>query len=293
MKRILTMLFCWSLAVGGIAFALSVSGPQIISNFAPESSTAAYLKFNTVFTGDWMQYGQVFTHWQVTLFRRIFLLVLTIVPTAFLLHFLVMGAKKFSHEGKQVYFFNLFNRFIHWLTAASIVVLVLTGLMMVFGYYLGGGPLVRTARSVHLLVAISAATGAFFMFFMWVKDMFPAVYDIAWVFMMGGYLSKEKKPIPAGKFNAGQKVWFWLATLGSSVMAVSGYFLYAFQSPRDDLRIMVITHNLLASLILAFLILHIYMGTMAIKGSLWSMITGYKPREEIEILHSRYKIKDS
>jgi len=46
------------------------------------------------------------------------------------------------------------------------------------------------------------------------------------VFVMGGYLSKTQKIIKADKFNAGQKVWFWLATIGGIVMAVTGYTIY-------------------------------------------------------------------
>jgi len=41
---------------------------------------------------------------------------------------------------------------------------------------------------------------------------------VKWMMIVGGYLSKEKKPIPAGKFNAGQKMWYWIATLGGMVM---------------------------------------------------------------------------
>ena len=39
---------------------------------------------------------------------------------------------------------------------------------------------------------------------------------------------QKKKPVPAGKFNAGQKTWYWLATLGGMVMILTGatkYFL--------------------------------------------------------------------
>jgi formate dehydrogenase subunit gamma len=55
---------------------------------------------------------------------------------------------------------------------------------------------------------------------------------------------------------------------------------------------MAIIHNLLGALLVAFFIVHLYMAVFAIKGSLASMISGYKPKEELEILHSRYKITD-
>lgn len=107
--------------------------------------------------------------------------------------------------------------------------------------------------------------------------------------IMGGYLSKKKKPVPAGKFNAGQKIWFWLATVGGGVMAYSGWYLYTFQATADQLRIMAIIHNFLGAALVALFLVHLYMSLFAISGAIRSMINGYKPQEEVEILHSRYQ----
>lgn len=127
------------------------------------------------------------------------------------------------------------------------------------------------------------------MFFMWLREMLPALYDIKWMFIMGGYLSKEKKPVPAGKFNAGQKMWFWLATVGGFVMAFSGYFLWNFQAPVDSLRLLAIIHNFLAAALTALFMVHLYMSLFAINGSLQSMISGYKPKDEVDVMHGKYR----
>jgi formate dehydrogenase subunit gamma len=127
------------------------------------------------------------------------------------------------------------------------------------------------------------------MFLFWMKDMLPALYDLKWMMIMGGYLSKEVKPVPAGKFNAGQKMWFWLATLGGAVMAVTGYFLYVLQGNIDILRLSAIIHNALGAVMVAMFLIHLYMSIVAIKGSLGSMINGYKNETELKILHSRFK----
>ncbi len=290
MKHILTLLVCACLLTGGLVFAFSPAGNQIISNIGHEPSTATYLKINEAYTGDWQQYGEVFTKWQSSLFNRIFLLVITVVPAVFLLHFILIGAKKFAHDGRQVYIFGVLTRIIHWIAALSFTLLVITGLMIIFGKFLGGGALVRGGRTIHIISALVMAISAIPMFLIWIKDMFPAPHDISWMLIMGGYLSKQKKPIPAGKFNAGQKAWFWLATAGSGVMAYTGYLLFAFPGTTDSLRIMAMIHNFLGALLVAFFITHVYMSLFAIKGAISSMITGYKPQEELEILHSRYKI---
>ena len=245
--------------------------------------------FNNAFTGEYVQYGQLFTQLQEVLFGRIFLLVMTIIPCVFLLHYMVIGPKRFAHDGPQVFFFGLVSRIVHWIAAASFSFLVLTGLMVIFAKPLGGGALVIGSRLVHIASGIIFTISAIPMFFIWLKDMFPTLYDIKWFFIMGGYLSKEKVPVPAGKFNGGQKIWFWLATLGGFVLAYSGYVLWSLQGPLDTVRLMAIIHNFLAAVLVAMFLTHMYMSIFAIAGSLTSMITGYKPKEEVAILHSRYK----
>jgi len=119
------------------------------------------------------------------------------------------------------------------------------------------------------------------------------------MFILGGYLSKEVKEIPAGKFNAGQKMWFWLATLGGIVMIVTGAVMYMQDfdfgiakslgmSQIDLLRLAAIVHNVLAFAVVAFFFTHIYMSIFAIKGALYSMISGYKEEDEIKYLHSTF-----
>lgn len=288
MKRILIPVYiAATMMVAAVVYAGTDS--VLVTSGDAGSSSAAYLQFNGILTGDWQQYGELFTSLQHYLFPRLFLLVLTIVPVVFFFHYIAIGPISLSHDGKQVYCYNLFVRIIHWCAALSFSLLVFTGLIVIFGKLTGGGTLGLMARNVHLLSAVAFAGSAFFMLLFWVKDMLPALYDIKWMIIMGGYLSKEVKPIPAGKFNAGQKMWFWLATLGGGVMAVTGYFLYSFQGNIDTLRLSAIIHNCLGAIMVAMFLIHLYMSIVAIKGSLKSMITGYKAEAELKILHSKFK----
>jgi formate dehydrogenase subunit gamma len=271
------------------AVVFAGSAPDAITGIGAAPSTAAYLQFNAAFTGDWQQYGQTFTSLQAGLFNRIFLLILTLIPAIFLVHYILIGPKKFDHNGTQVYYFSLFTRIIHWLAAASFSLLVLTGLMVIFGKFTGGGTLIMNGRLVHIVSALVFSISAVPMFLIWLKDMLPAWYDIMWFVILGGYLSKSKRPVPAGKFNGGQKIWFWLATAGGGVMAYSGYYLWSFQANVDQLRQMAIIHNFLGAAMTALFLVHLYMSLFAISGAVKSMITGYKPWEEVDILHSRYK----
>ncbi len=72
-------------------------------------------------------------------------------------------------------------------------------------------------------------------------------------------------------------------------MAVTGYFLYILQGNIDILRLSSIIHNALGAVLVAMFLIHLYMSIVAIKGSLGSMINGYKNETELKILHSRFK----
>jgi formate dehydrogenase subunit gamma len=267
----------------------AIAAPTSLAGFTQVFFPQQYSELYGGITGDWQQFGQLFTQLQGDLFWKIFLGVITVVPAVFLLHFMIVGAKSFSHDGAQILFFNAFTRLIHWIGAIAFSLLVITGLLIIFGGIIGGGAPIRFARTVHIVAAIVFAFDAVLMFLIWVKDMFPALCDIHWIFILGGYLSKEKKPVPAGKYNAGQKAWFWLSTVGGLVMAYTGYVIWGMQGELDTVRLYAIIHNVLGMVLVSLFLTHLYMSLFAIKGSLNSMITGYKPKEEVDILHSRYK----
>jgi formate dehydrogenase subunit gamma len=243
--------------------------------------------------------GPLFTLLQNAYFKKIFFGIAVGVPVVFLLHYLIFGARIFEHGGRKIHYFSLVKRMIHLMAAISFVILVPTGLMMVFGRYLGGGTLVMTARHLHAYTTPFFILAVIPMFFFWVLDMLPSVDDIKWMVIMGGYLSRKQQEIPAGKFNAGQKMWFWIATIGGVMMIATGaaMFVQDFNlgiaavfgmTQIDLLRICAIIHNFLAMLIIAFFFTHVYMSLFVVKGSLSSMISGYKDEQEVKYLHSSF-----
>ena len=290
MQKVLKIVFLLTLfLVAGFATLVSAQEGQALAGLSAGSSADYYQTLIGSISGNWQQFGQMFTTLQGQWFWKIFLVIITAVPAVFLLHYLIVGAKHFDHDGEQILFFPLLARVVHFIAAASFSLLVVTGLMIVFGSFLGGGTFIRFARYVHLGSAMIFVLPGLIMFIMWLKDMLPQLHDIAWMFILGGYLSKKKKPVPAGKFNAGQKMYFWFATFGGGVMAYTGYIIWGMGADADTVRLYAIIHNVLGMGIVAFYLTHVYMSVFAIAGSLESMKTGYKPKEEVDILHSRYK----
>lgn len=243
--------------------------------------------------------GAIFTILQGKYFSIAFLAILFGVPGVFLIHYLIIGPKIFSHDRKKIRVFNLFHRLIHWIAGFSFLVLIPTGFIMIFGSSFGGGTFVRVCKELHAISTIFFAISVFPMTIMWIKEMLPTSDDVKWMLILGGYLSKVKRPIPAGKFNAGQKMWFWVCTFGGMLMIVTGAVMY-FQdfklailveygiSQIDFLRGSAIVHNILGMLVAALFFTHVYMSMFAIKGAIHSMITGDKEEEEVEILHSSF-----
>lgn len=247
-----------------------------------------------------LKLGKLFTMLQANYFATIFLAVLISVPAIFVLHYLIIGPKVFSHDGKKIYAFNLFNRIVHQIAAISFIVLIPTGFIITFGDKFGGGEFVRMMKDLHGLATISFAIVVIPMFLMWVKDMFIHWDDIKWLIIVGGYLSKVKRPVPAGKFNAGQKTWYWLATLGGMVMIATGGAMYFLDfniqtvneitglSQIDLLRASAILHAIFGVAIVILFFVHIYMSIFAIKGAINSIITGYKEEDEVKTLHTSW-----
>ena len=252
-----------------------------------------------------LRLGYYFTLLQSTYFKPLFFGVLLGVPAAFLVHYLVIGPMVFSHDRKKIYVFTLFNRIVHAIAAIAFILIVPTGLVMMFGSFFGGGTFVTVCKEIHAIATVLFIISVVPMFTMWVRWMFLHWDDIKWLMIVGGYLNKDKKPVPAGKFNAGQKTWFWLATLGGVIMIGTGAAMY-FQDFKleilasygiaqiDFLRASAIVHNVLGLAVLILFLVHIYMSVFAIKGAIHSIITGYKEEEEVEILHSSFykKLKD-
>ncbi|MDD3324838.1 MAG: formate dehydrogenase subunit gamma [Sulfurospirillaceae bacterium] len=295
MKKIVILSLVFGLAmVGAFAADSQIWGEMRIPNILSYGQEQS------------LKLGALFTMLQNHYFGKIFLAILVLVPLVFFVHYKVIGPKVFSHEGKKVYAFDMFNRVVHQIAAISFIVIVPTGFVIVFGDFFGGGTFVRLCKNLHGIFTIPFAIVVIPMFVMWVKDMFLHWDDIKWLMIVGGYLSKVKNPVPAGKFNAGQKTWYWLATLGGVLMIVTGAMMYFLDfkiemlnnitglSQIDLLRVSAILHNVVGFAVVALFFVHIYMSIFAIKGAIHSILTGYKEEEEVKILHSSWyrKLKE-
>ncbi len=279
MKRIF-LAFCFLGAAVSCAFAEFTGSNQMMEGItgAARLETGGYSGAAALWVK--LQGGGVFA-W-VTLGAA----VATIL--AFSIHYAIIGARHYKHGGTKVLAFPLYQRVIHAVAALSWVVLVPTGLIMMFGSTFGGGTFVRFCKNAHIIANFAFCVAVLPMFFMFVGRMLPSLLDIKWLMMGGGYLSKKNVVVPAGKFNAGQKQWFYVAIFGGLTMIVSGLSMFMLSPDVESLRVLAIVHNVGAVVCIAMFITHLYMTLFAIKGAAGSMIHGYMEEDEIYHLHNEW-----
>lgn len=186
-------------------------------------------------------------------------------------------------SGRTITRFNSFERFIHWMTAGTFMVLALTGLNVAFGKYLLLpliGPEAFTTVSqlgkyAHNYLAFPFMIGVVFMFLVWVKDNLPSSIDAAWIAAGGGLFSKGVHP-PAKKFNAGQKLIFWTVIVGGVALSISGVVLLFpfYQTTIENMQLAQIVHGLVGAVIVAIMIAHIYIGSVGMEGAFDAMGSG-------------------
>jgi formate dehydrogenase subunit gamma len=186
-------------------------------------------------------------------------------------------------SGERITRFNGFERFTHWLTAGTFVVLAISGLNITFGKRLLlplVGPEAFAAFSqfgkyAHNYLSFPFVLGLVLMLLMWIKDNFPNARDVAWFKSGGGLFGKEHPP--AARFNGGQKLIFWIVILGGAAMSVSGYLLlFPFMAGTDiaDLQLAAIVHGVVGVVFIAAMLGHIYIGSIGMEGAFDAMGSG-------------------
>jgi formate dehydrogenase subunit gamma len=207
--------------------------------------------------------------------------------------------------GRHIERFNGVDRFAHWLSAVSFIVLGLTGLNVLYGKHVllpALGPdafavITRAGKYAHNFVSFAFMVGLVLMFVLWVRHNIPNRHDLVWLVKAGGLFVKGVHP-PSKRFNAGQKILFWLVILGGLSLSLSGIsLLFPFQvpmfavtfevlnvfglglpadfTPMEEMQWSQLWHAL-ASLIMIFVILgHIYIGSLGMEGAFDAMGTGH------------------
>lgn len=223
------------------------------------------------------------------------------------LFFLIRGPIKVEAglSGHTIERFNTLDRIAHWLTATSFIILALTGLNVLYGRYvlmpiIGQGAFAEMTywgKVTHNYIAFAFIVGLVLIFVLWIRHNLPTMADLKWLAVGGGMFTKGAHP-PAYKFNAGQKIVFWATVIGGGTLAFSGIcllFPFEFQpfaptfkflnlfgfslptqlSALQETQLALLGHGVVALIMIALILGHIYLGTIGMEGALDAVTTGY------------------
>jgi formate dehydrogenase subunit gamma len=176
--------------------------------------------------------------------------------------------------------YTLGERIVHWLSAATYVYVLATGLAFYTPYLywiaavLGGGP---TARYWHPWIGLLFLATVIWMWMVWRADMRITGADRKWAENMRHYVRNQDELVPpVDRFNPGQKYFFWLMLYAGIVLLISGVVLWIPDRMPPSLRFAaILLHEAAALATIGGFIIHVYMGVAVVPGGLRAMVRGY------------------
>ena len=191
--------------------------------------------------------------------------------------------------------FGVLDRASHWLMALSFIVLAVTGFNLLYGRPLLIPVIGKDAyaafagfgKMTHNYVAFAFMLSLVTSLVLWVRNNLPTRADWAWIKAGGGLFGHA----PARKFNAGQKILFWLVMLMGLSVSLSGWaLLWPFQTtmfadtfalfgygpigPIQEQQLAQAWHTIVSVLFVAMVFAHIYIGTVGMEGAFSAMGRG-------------------
>ena len=189
--------------------------------------------------------------------------------------------------------FTIRERLVHWTVGFGFVYLMLTGLsffsphLFWLSYVLGGG---MTVARWHPIIGVIFSAALVWMFVMWLGNMKFRAEDRQWLRSVGKYIRNDDEGLPeVGRFNPGQKQLFWLQAVCGVLLLLSGVPLwYPHSFPQWSRLISILVHEVAALGAIGGFLVHIYMGTAVVRGSLSAMIHGTVSRRWAKTHHPRW-----
>jgi formate dehydrogenase subunit gamma len=186
--------------------------------------------------------------------------------------------------GRLIERFTPLQRYLHWVMGISFAVLAITGIVILLGKHVLLPVMGHTlfswltilSKNLHNFVGPIFVISLPVFIVLFIKDNLPRRYDLKWFGSAGGMFGG--KHVPSGKFNGGEKVWFWAGVVALSlVVCVTGLILLFpnFDQVRAAMIQANIIHAIAAILVVVMSLGHIYLGTIGVEGAYRAMRHGY------------------
>jgi formate dehydrogenase subunit gamma len=179
------------------------------------------------------------------------------------------------------------ERLCHWLTGLTYVYCLATGLALYTPYLfwiaiaLGGGP---ASRFWHPIIGVIFTVALIWMHTMWRREMPLAEVDREWLGKSKEYTTNHDEALPPqGRFNAGQKLFYWAMVYGVVFLLLSGIVMWLPEYVPFSVgwvrALAILIHEAAALITIGAFIIHVYMGLLMVPGSASAMIHGNVPVE--------------
>jgi len=189
-----------------------------------------------------------------------------------------------SPTGRLIQRFTPFERYVHWVVAISFSILGVTGLIIMLGKYLLlpvigytlFAWLTQLSKHLHNFAGPVFVVSLLMFIVMFLKDNLPRLHDIGWLLKAGGMISGQH--VPSGKFNAGEKLWFWGGVVFLSLIVSASGLVLDFPNFDQARAVMIeanLVHAVAAGLVMAISLGHIYLGSLGLEGAYDAMRHGY------------------
>ncbi len=194
----------------------------------------------------------------------------------------VSSARATGESGSEIVRYTLSERVHHWLGSLFYIYCLITGLafwspyMFWLAALVGGGP---TARFWHPWFGVAFTLSVGWMYKMWRGDLATTDADRRWWKAINYYIENEDEKLPpVGRFNYGQKLFYWVMFCGVILLLISGLGLWFVESIPWSLRwlryLAVTVHVIAAMATIGAFIIHIYMSVFMEPESFLAMVRG-------------------
>jgi len=198
---------------------------------------------------------------------------------------------------RRIQRFMPLDRYAHWFLAITWVTLASTGLILSLGKAvllpLIGHTLFSwlaiLAKNLHNFIGPILIVAVPLLFLRFVRNNGIGMEDVKWFLNIFGYFKGHE--YPSDKFNAGEKLVFWLVlVVFSTVLIVSGLVLLFpnFDQTRQTMQIANLVHMGTAYVAVSLALVHIYLGTIGMAGAYRAMRDGDVSESWAEHHHLRW-----
>jgi formate dehydrogenase subunit gamma len=201
-----------------------------------------------------------------------------------------------NYDQELITRYTFAERINHWVGALTYIFCLMTGLAFWSPYLywlaavVGGGP---TARFAHPWVGLLFAASFFWTCIEWYRDMKIDADDNRWADDIKSYINNEDDKLPpVGRFNWGQKLFFWGMFWSTILLLLSGFGLWFTEDISWKFHILrmviILVHASVALITIGLFLIHVYMSTVLEEGSFGSMLHGNVTRAWAWTFHRKW-----